>query len=286
MTKQAATPSRVARGARGGWQPEEVSQLFEEIHASCEQGEPLRSVFERMAERLGRKPNSIRNFYYAQLKQGQEPELKRAPPFEPFSQGEVRELLRAVLAARAEGKSVRACVQEMADGDKSKMLRYQNKYRSCLKTRPSLVREVMADMEAAGEPYVDPFQPRAHQESPQALLEEAQGRVESMQDPALYQMLEGLNHLLALAQNAPTQETAIALDRLNVRYDLLRIALDDERTRAHRLDESLSELVLSIKEFLGLPEFTRAQRVGEFCQRLSEQLAPLEAQLPFVSEEE
>ena len=105
MTKQAATPSRVARGARGGWQPEEVSQLFEEIHASCEQGEPLRSVFERMAERLGRKPNSIRNFYYAQLKQGQEPELKRAPPFEPFSQGEVRELLRAVLAARAQGKS-------------------------------------------------------------------------------------------------------------------------------------------------------------------------------------
>ena len=283
MTKQAATPSRVARGSRGGWQPEEVSELFHEIHASAARGEPLRSVFERVAERLGRKPNSIRNFYYAQLKQCDEPELKRAPPFEPFSQDEVRALIHDVLLARAQGKSVRACVQEMSQGDKSRMLRFQNKYRSCLKTRPALVREVMADMEAAGEPYVDPFAPRARREDAQSLLDEAQNRVEHMQDPALYQMLEGLNHLLALAQNQPSQDTVLALDRLNVRYDLLRIALDDERTRTREMGESLSALVLTIKEFLGLPEFTRAQRVGEFCERLSAQLAPVESQLPFAN---
>ena len=145
MTSTARTP-------HGGWRPDEIEQLFSEIHAASQRGEPLRSVFERLAGRLGRKPNSIRNFYYAQLSQGRDPELKRAPPFEPFTPQEVRALLRAVLSARARGRSVRACVQELAGGDKTKMLRFQNKYRSCLKTRPELVREDMADMESAGEP--------------------------------------------------------------------------------------------------------------------------------------
>lgn len=279
MTSTARTP-------HGGWRPDEIEQLFSEIHAASQRGEPLRSVFERLAGRLGRKPNSIRNFYYAQLSQGRDPELKRAPPFEPFTPQEVRALLRAVLSARARGRSVRACVQDLAGGDKTKMLRFQNKYRSCLKTRPELVREVMADMEAAGEPCADPFAPRGTSaRGAQAMLEEAQGRVQAMHDPALYQMLEGLNHLLARAQDRPARDAVLAADRLSVRCDLMRIALDDARTRARRLEDSLDALLLEIKEFLALPELTRAQRVNAFCERLSALLAPVEAQLPILSDE-
>ena len=50
-------------------------------------------------------------------------------------------LVEQVLTARAQGVSVRACVRQMADGDRTRMLRYQNKYRSTVRTRPEIVTE-------------------------------------------------------------------------------------------------------------------------------------------------
>ena len=51
------------------------------------------------------------------------------------------------------------------------------------------------------------------------------------------------------------------------------------------MEDSLDALLLEIKEFLALPELTRAQRVNAFCERLSALLAPVEAQLPILSDE-
>lgn len=53
---------------RNGWSEEETQMLWQEIRAAAENGAPLRGVFERMGQALGRKPNSVRNYYYMQLR--------------------------------------------------------------------------------------------------------------------------------------------------------------------------------------------------------------------------
>ncbi len=62
-------PARPIRGPHGGWQQQEIDALSKSIEEAARSGQSLRSVFERMGEQLGRKPNSIRNFYYAQVRE-------------------------------------------------------------------------------------------------------------------------------------------------------------------------------------------------------------------------
>lgn len=132
----------MVRGPRSGWREDEIDQLWREIQRANASGQPLRSVFEEMGGRLGRKPNSVRNYYYMQLRGQEGDTLRRAQPFETFTEAEVRSLLKSVLRARAQGQSVRACVMALSQGDHARMLRYQNKYRSLLKKRPELVAEI------------------------------------------------------------------------------------------------------------------------------------------------
>ena len=137
---------RPIRGPHGGWQPREIDALKARITQAERSGDSLRSVFDQLALELGRKPNSIRNFYYAQLRAQDESGMGRALPFETFAPGEVENLLRSVLTSRAQGMSVRACVRRLSGGDKTLMLRYQNKYRSVVRTRPELVKAIMEDL--------------------------------------------------------------------------------------------------------------------------------------------
>ena len=51
--------------------------------------------------------------------------------------------MEQVLTARAQGQSVRSCLQSLAGGDHSLMLRYQNKYRAVIKNRPEYVQKMV-----------------------------------------------------------------------------------------------------------------------------------------------
>lgn len=136
---------------RGGWQPEENDLLFAQVREAAAAGTPLRDVFAKVGEELHRKPNSIRNYYYAKVKD--EPALAPSKAtFRAFDQEELHQLLRDVLMAKGRGESVRACVIRRANGDRSAMLRYQNKYRSILKNRPELLMEVAQELRAEGLP--------------------------------------------------------------------------------------------------------------------------------------
>ena len=135
----------MVRGPRSGWREDEIDQLWREIQRANASGQPLRSVFEEMGGRLGRKPNSVRNYYYMQLRGQEGDTLRRAQPFETFTEAEVRSLLKSVLRARAQGQSVRACVMALSQGDHARMLRYQNKYRSVIKNRPEYVEKLVAE---------------------------------------------------------------------------------------------------------------------------------------------
>ena len=139
-----------------GWRPEEEQLLRFEAQEARTQGRALRSVFDSVAKKTGRKPNSVRNFYYAQARE-QEPGLCAAA-FTPFTQDEIWALLVKVLGGQAKGVSVRACTLEMANGDTREMLRYQNKYRSLIKNNPAFVREVIDYMKENNTPVFDPYE--------------------------------------------------------------------------------------------------------------------------------
>jgi len=286
---QPVMPARPVRGPHGGWQKQEIELLKNCVSEGAQTGESLRSVFERVAEQLGRKPNSIRNFYYAQLREHEEGG-ERTLPFETFAPDEVEQLIEQVLTARAQGMSVRACVRKLSGGDKTRMLRYQNKYRSTVRTRPELVERVMHRLAEQGIPYVSPYPPQGG-EMQAAALPQLKSRAQAADDQRLSGFFDGLEHLLDLAfaksrqaepedTLAPTARDSEALrraDRLNARCDMLRIALDDEQQRTRRLREEAGGMVTLIKEYIALPDDGRMQQADVFCQQAAARLAAVEA---------
>ena len=278
---ESAAIRRPVRGPHGGWKQNEIDALKARIDEAERSGDSLRSVFDQLALELGRKPNSIRNFYYAQLRAQDDGSMGRALPFETFSPGEVENLLRSVLISRAQGMSVRACVRKLACGDKTLMLRYQNKYRSTVRTRPDLVRKVMDDLAQEGIPYVSPY---TAEDTQDALPRLAQ-RAEQSGDMQLKQLFDSLDHLLALAlrpREAPIEQDSAAqrkADRLGAQCDMLRIALDDEQLRRESLARETGAMVTMIKEYIALPAQERGMHTDAFCRQAAERLCAVECAL-------
>ena len=150
------------------WTIEQTVELFELCAVARKKGESLSGVFKTMADKTSRSLNSVRNYYYGQAKTFElVPEvakklgIKRAEVerarFVPFTDGEVRKLVETVLVAKAQGKSVRRAIFEMADGDSKTALRYQNKYRSVLRSHRAVVEQVMKDLTARGVDFTNPY---------------------------------------------------------------------------------------------------------------------------------
>jgi hypothetical protein len=151
-----------------GWSAQEEALLKAETKLAREECRPIKTVFERVAEKTGRKPNSVRNYYYARLKQ----EGETPAAFELFTPQEVRAMLKTILQAQARGMSVRACTLKMGGGENKAMLRYQNKYRSVIKNNPALVLDVISEMRRENLPVFDPYE--------QATRKKARGSLEDM----------------------------------------------------------------------------------------------------------
>lgn len=151
-----ANTEKQPRG-RAGWSDEENTLLWDEVRRAREQGLPLKSAFDIVAEMTDRKPNSIRNYYYARVKEGGVDIPTDNSAFTPFTDEEIENLIETVLAAQAKGMSVRGITMEMGNGDKKAMLRYQNKYRSMVKNNPETVKAVMKRMKDNGNETFDPY---------------------------------------------------------------------------------------------------------------------------------
>ena len=238
MTQQTTTHPK------GGWQQQEIDLLFSAVSEAADRGKPLRDVFAEVGTALSRKPNSIRNFYYARVREMPDMAVRQAP-FRSFTPGEVHELLRQVLIGRGEGRSVRACVTELAGGDRAGMLRYQNKYRSILKNKPEMLMEVAQELRMEGLPCPENVAAcRRYERSihPGAATDRLEAH---MNDPAVRGMVE---NLIALMNRTPQpQENMVPYqkwaearreaDRLKVEVDLLKIALEDARSGVAQQDE-------------------------------------------------
>ena len=247
--------------AHAGWREDEIDQLWRQIQAANENGAPLRSVFEQMGEALGRKPNSVRNYYYMQLRPHNGQAVRRAAPFETFTEEEVRLLVREVLLARARGQSVRAAVMALSGGDRARMLRYQNKYRAVLKKRPELIAEVLHDLQSEGIDCRSPLENRRD-----SLMQSAEQKIGALGDADVRQLLTGLNALLDRAlQNDPQT----ARDRLRVRLDMAQL-------RYEELCRAAGDMLLLCKEYLGQEDGARAVAEPAFLESLREQVTRVE----------
>ncbi len=142
---------------RTGWKDDEKLLLWDEVKKAQKIGAPLKRVFETVAKETGRKPNSVRNYYYMKVKETGEIEQKPST-FTPFDRDEIFMLLRELLASGARGESVRGASLKLAGGDKTLMLRYQNKFRSLVKNARPLVEKVMAEMDRNNEKYLSPYE--------------------------------------------------------------------------------------------------------------------------------
>lgn len=151
MMEQAHSPR--VRG-RSGWSYEETAALFDEARRADQEGRSIKSVFDRVATITGRKPNSIRNYYYSKLKENHE--LGKIT-FVPFTEEEVSSLMKTMLTEQAKGRSVRGIAMELGGGDKKSMLRFQNKYRSVVRSNPDYVKSLMEELKSSGMPSFDPF---------------------------------------------------------------------------------------------------------------------------------
>ncbi len=236
---------------RSGWQQDEIDLLFESVAKASNDGQPLRDVFSVVGEKLSRKPNSIRNFYYAKVREV--PTLApRQSPFRAFEEEELMMLLKEVLLGRGRGESVRACVMRLADGDRSGMLRYQNKYRSILKNKPELLLSIAEELKAQGLPC--PQNVLACRQYGQSVSSTKMPNTSTLQTPLATlepflqdeSVLSLVNSLAKILTNqhandlmqdvVPYQKWAQArreADRLRVEVDLLRIALEDAN-EAHK----------------------------------------------------
>lgn len=260
--------------ARGGWSYEEIDTLFQEARLACENGKPIKSVFDKVAMLTGRKPNSIRNYYYLKLKENED---FGKTTFVPFEKDEVEDLIRAMLRGQAEGKSVRGIASEMGGGDKKKMLRYQNKYRSMLRNNPDQIRAIMGQMQGEGLPCADPFSCRRRQgrRAPKDVSEVISGLLGNLSKLGKdgEQILSGINNIFAAAleergEVAADLQMASRLAELEQAKKALTYELSKVSAQNSELEKKLSTLAALNRGFVKMGGMERISGLTEYISAI------------------
>lgn len=139
------------------WKDEEIKQLFDIVEKNRKENRSLLSAFSEYAKLSGRKRNSIRNYYYQELSELQKNKsranklninIKNHIVNESvlFSTNETREIISNILKLNSEGYSIRKACLKLANNNVELMVRYQNKYRSVLKSNPELINEITKEL--------------------------------------------------------------------------------------------------------------------------------------------
>ncbi len=138
-----------------GYTEEEARGLVEYIKEGKQKGKTLTYLFETYGLRHGRAKGSVRNYYYAlmrneraderivQLLDGSKLSVEKIKEFSPE---ETEEVLRSILAEKSKGLSVRRAIFNLSKGDDKLMLRLQNKYRNMLKKEPERIAALAEEM--------------------------------------------------------------------------------------------------------------------------------------------
>ena len=138
-----------------GYTEEEAKSLVEYIWEGKQAGETLTYLFAAYGAAHGRAKGSVRNYYYALMKnRGKDERVVKlldgkqlsVEQIRGFTEEETDRVLRSILAEKSKGVSVRRAICNIAKGDDKLMLRLQNKYRNVLKKQPGRVEAIAAEM--------------------------------------------------------------------------------------------------------------------------------------------
>lgn len=123
-------------------------------------GQSLSKTFESYAVISGKAKGTVRNLYYALAKHSQKDVefcnryLKGKPltvnKIVEFEEAEEKRIIKEILLAKKDGRSVRSKIMELADGDGKLALRYQNKFRGAVKNKPRLIAEIVEELKKEG----------------------------------------------------------------------------------------------------------------------------------------
>lgn len=138
-----------------GYTEEEAKTLVEYIKDGKRKGKTLTYLFAAYGLEHGRAKGSVRNYYYALMKNerkderivrlldGSELAVEKIKEFTPE---EADEVLRSILKEKSKGLSVRRAIFNLSGGDDKLMLRLQNKYRNTLKKQPQMLAEMAKEL--------------------------------------------------------------------------------------------------------------------------------------------
>ena len=138
-----------------GYTEEEARNLVEYIKEGKQKGKTLTYLFETYGLRHGRAKGSVRNYYYALMKNERRDERivklldgssLSVEKIREFTEEETDETIRNILTEKSKGISVRRAIFNLSKGDDKLMLRLQNKYRNTLKKEPSRIAALAAEM--------------------------------------------------------------------------------------------------------------------------------------------
>lgn len=268
--------------SHAGWSRVETEQLFALAGQAQQSGKPLKAVFDEVAARNGRRPNSVRNYYYAKVKEADGGAYTHQRAFQPFSEEEARQLVEQVLTAQAGGESVRSCTLRLANGDDKAMLRYQNKYRALMKNNPGLIRQVAQQLKNSGKPSFDPFaaangkpkagRPRKYASGLMRLCEQLGAELSRAEGFHSRQLLESLCALAATAAEGGTAQRpggqSDPQQGLRLENDALRRQLERQHERYKLLLSCFTQLVRINSEFLSLNSVVKVSNLSSYIHDL------------------
>lgn len=143
------------------WKDEEVISLFNMVAEFRNKNESLLVAFEKYAQQTQRKRNSVRNYYYTELKELKE-NTKRCEKLnidiskhivtspKNFSDLEIENFVLKILELCSKGHSVRKACLILSNGDITEMVRLQNKYRNVLISNQELVENCINKLKNKG----------------------------------------------------------------------------------------------------------------------------------------
>lgn len=158
-----------------GYTEEEAKNLVEYIKEGKRKGKTLTYLFETYGLHNGRAKGSVRNYYYAlmknekgdkrivQLLDGSELSVEK---IREFTEEETNAAIRSILAEKSKGLSVRKAIFNLAKGDDKLMLRLQNKYRNTLKKEPTRIAAIARELGLTEESFLSPRQQKRREELP------------------------------------------------------------------------------------------------------------------------
>ena len=138
-----------------GYTEEEAKSLVDFIKEGKKKGKTLTYLFETYGLERGRAKGSVRNYYYALMKNEKKDERivqlldgsqLAVEKIKEFTKEETDDAIRSILAEKSKGLSVRRAIFNLASGDDKLMLRLQNKYRNTLKKEPQRIVEIAREM--------------------------------------------------------------------------------------------------------------------------------------------